>query len=118
MSDILSSSLFPCWAVVSQMGHRTHYGLCSVNTELGIPLLVVDVPGVDGDDEREPIAAGREIVAPASLYGLVVTTEAAVMQRRAGLRPWKPGAQATFLALEVNRDELLDEDRDDNDNPF
>ncbi len=112
-------SLFPCWATVSQMGHRTIHGLCSVNTDLGVPLLVVDLPAVDGDDLHAPIAAGREIVAPASLYSLVVTTEAQVMQRRAGLRTWNPPPRTeAFLALEVDRAERLDEDRDDNDNPF
>src|SRR3990167_10268191 len=69
-------SIFPCWAEVSQMGHRTCVGYAAITTELGVPMLLVEVPEAEADDAREALPAERVLVAPASLYGVVLTTEA------------------------------------------
>lgn len=45
----MNPSIFPCWAIVSQMGHRTTAGHVTIDTTLGVP------PGLD----KEPAPTGE-----------------------------------------------------------
>lgn len=105
--------LFPCWARVSQMGHHTVVGYVTVTTELGAPMLRVDVPGADGDDDHEPLPAGSVLVAPASLYGVEPLSEAAAHEERRASRPrtWRP--QAALPGPTIEEAEEVEDDGHD-----
>ena len=107
----MNPSIFPCWAIVSQMGHRTTAGHVTIDTTLGVPLLVVEVPGAEaGEPEtdgwgetytRSAIEPRREIVSPASLYSVSVTTETAVRAMVARSRPRTLVQKPLLIAEEV-----------------
>src|SRR3990167_10165001 len=105
-------SIFPCWAEVSQMGHRTCVGYAAITTELGVPMLLVEVPEAEADDAREALPAERVLVAPASLYGVVLTTEAGALAARRQARSWK--VQRRALACDDPEEgEEVDDPRDE-----
>ena len=64
------ASLFPCWALVAQMGHREVAGFVTLDASLGVPMLRVALPEAPGDEWRGPLPAAVELVAPSSLYGV------------------------------------------------
>lgn len=59
----------PQWAIIELMGHIRYGGLVSKDTQLGTPLLRVEVPQPDG-------SFVTQMVNPASIYRLTMCDEA------------------------------------------
>src|SRR3990167_6181713 len=103
-----ATDLFPGWCAVAQMGHVCHRGHATVDTSLGIPMIRVDLPAVDGDDERLPLEAQVVLVSPGSLYAVTPVTEELCRRARASDRPWRPLALPGIAVQEATADLGID----------
>lgn len=92
-----ATDLFPGWCAVAQMGHVCHRGYATVDTSLGVPMIRLELPAVEGDDDRLPLEAQVVLVAPGSLYAVTPTTEEAARRARASDRPWRPVPRERML---------------------
>lgn len=107
MSDT-PASLFPCYANVAQLGHKSTTGLVSEVTVAGVAMIRIDLAAVEGDARREPLPATWELVAPASLYGITPATEAEALAARLRQRPWLDVPAAPRLTGPVEDAEEID----------
>lgn len=58
----------PTWAVIELMGHIRYGGLVSKDTQLGTPLLRIEVPQKDG-------SMVSQLVNPSSIYRITMCSE-------------------------------------------
>jgi len=71
------------WAVVEVMGHARYAGRVSEHSELGVPLVRVEVPGVEG---RAPF---EKLLGAAAIFRITPCTKEAAVEaaRRFHVRP-------------------------------
>lgn len=94
----MALGLFPGWCAVAQMGHVVHRGHATVDTSLGIPMVRVELPALEGDDEYLPLDAQVVLVAPGSLYAVTPITEADARRSRSIYRERRPVATPLLVA--------------------
>lgn len=93
------------WAIVELMGHRRLGGRVSQVEQYGVPMLRIDVPGVDGADVATQFYSGG------SLYCLTPTTEE--MARAVALKNQPAPVQRWELpALPAPRDDSSEKENE------
>lgn len=100
------------WAVVELMGHVTIAGRVSASTSLGVPLVRIDVPGFEGQEEHSELIGGN------SIYRVVPCSEEYARNLVAYLKPKPlsvyipPTRQIGGVVSEAEIDEYLDDEGD------
>ncbi len=84
------------WAIVEVMGHSQYAGRVSEYTDLGVPLVRVEVPAVDGQ------AAFEKLLGAASIFRITPCTEEVARKAAASLRV-RPLAIAYLPSVEPGR---------------
>jgi len=103
---------FSGWAIVEQMGHKTIVGHVSEQLVAGVPLLRIDVPGLDGSTDPK----ATQFIHTSTLYALTPTTEA--IARKAAARTVTPAVPFGLLppsGPDVDFDDIDDDDPEDRD---
>lgn len=97
----------PQWAIIELMGHIRYGGLVSKDTQLGTPLLRVEVPQSDG-------SFVTQLVNPASIYRITMCDEAL---GRAAANQGNPKPMNSWEVKHLLPPDDYDND-DDPDNPL
>lgn len=94
------------WAVVEVMGHSQYAGRVSEYTGLGVPLVRVEVPAVEGQPAFE------KLLGAASIFRITPCTEEAARRAAEGLRV-RPLSLVALPASEPARIPCYSEPEDD-----
>lgn len=87
MNESTTPPAAPIWAIIELMGHARCAGIVSKDTQLGTPLLRVEVPQSDG-------SFVTQLVNPQSIYRLTMCSEeigraAASQNNPKPMHPWE-----------------------------
>lgn len=97
----------PAWAVIELMGHIRYGGLVSKDTQLGTPLLRVEVPQKDG-------SMVSQLVNPSSIYRITMCSEELARAAAAQGDP-RPMNQWELRHMLPEPDDIEDDDIEDDD---
>ena len=102
----MDASIFPCWAVVAQMGHREVVGWVEADTTsmMGVPMLRVRLPAAEADDLHHGLPEDVELIAASAVLRVRRITEEEAVAARIRARPHRSIAEEYGVAREPSDD--------------